>query len=562
MSYFALTHPAPEQSGSRDGKTAGRTRRVVWLALTLILISPWAQASSNSAEPVRAGEKHVRRLVVWSRSSASQRSKLDTEKVSDTITRAMSDPLSDNRGRELDLALLALLGHARGPGASQREESLASYWRGGLQSRLRRPGADRTLALITDEILGLEPDEDFQPEHFLGAAESLVGRYHPRSLKGLARLALATHQPESVRAAAGRALAGWQTEAASTALLEAVLAAPPPGGLAEQTRLLLHLRELERKSGIPTEEVGWTEQHSRSLARAGLRDLVSPDWRLASRAISLARYTDPEVALPRLVEALAAWEQRLENVAEGESLTGLLRVRNEIGETLRSLSGAEIGPHVDRWRHFLSSRRISGAPLRPNIEPSQRTVAGFFGLPIDSGSIAFVIDRSGSMRAAAPAGSGSKNGTSAAGSRFDAARIQLFDALSAAGETTQFHVVLFSDQGRVWRDAATPASKTGLTSARKWLNRQNPDGGTHLSTGFEELINLGSGTMEDGRLAFDTVIVLCDGETVEGSTWARDWLRRFGHPAGLRIHAVQIGGARAAALRTLCSETGGTLVEL
>lgn len=536
------------------------------LGLALVgLLPTTARAGSHFAPPVAeaevaVSEKHIRRLELWARSSHPVRSRIDPTKAAETVTLAMTGRFSDRRGRELDLALLDLLGSSRGPDALPQEDRLSEFWLAGLHQRLAEPGANPTLALLTDEVLGLEPDKEFELEHFLGTAEALAGRHHPRSLQGLTRLSLAPGQPESVRAAAGRALAGWPIEAASTALLEAVLA--DPSGLPERTLLLLHLRELEKISAPPGDSVGWTLSHRESLGRAGLNDLVAEDWRLASRAVELARYSAPESVLPRLVEALATWQRRLESAEEAMDLVGVLRLQKEIGRTLCDLSGASIGPHADRWRQFLSSRRRYGAPLEPTGSSPSGTVASFFGLPIDSGSIAFVLDQSGSMKAPAPPGSGRADSTDLDKSRFESAARQLLESLTATSSKTRFHIVLFSGQARVWRDESTQADKRGLEAARDWLERQNPNGGTHLAMGFEALLDLGSGLDDQGRLAFDTVIVLCDGQTVEGASWARSWLDRFGHPAGLKIHAIQIGGAKAQALRTLTQETGGTMIEL
>ncbi len=550
------------------GSTGPVLRRLAAGLALVGLLTGVASAAPRSAAPaapaakvaVTVNEKYIRRLEVWARSSHSVRSHIEPQRAAETVTLAVQGRISSRRGRELDLALLDLLGSSRGPDAEPEEERLSELWLAGLHQRLAEPGANPTLALLADELLGLELDEDFEPEHLLGAAEALVGRHHPRTLHGLTRLSLAPGQPDSIRAAAGRALAGWPAEAASTALLEAVLATP--GGLPERTRLLRHLRELEKTFRPPGDSTGWTLSHRKSLGRAGLNDLVAADWRLASHAVELARFSEPESVLPRLVEALATWQRRLESAEEAMDLVGVLRLQNEIGRALCDLSGASIGPHVDRWRQFLSSRRRSGAPLEPTGQSQNSTVASFFGLPIDSGSIAFVLDQSGSMGEAAPAGSGSSNSTDLDHSRFESAARQLLESLTASSPETRFHVVLFSGRAQVWRDKSTQADKRGLEAARDWLNHQHPNGGTHLAMGFEALLDLGTGLDDQGRLAFDTVIVLCDGQTVEGSAWARRWLDRYGHPAGLKIHAVQIGGARAHALRTLTEETGGTMIEL
>jgi hypothetical protein len=56
-------------------------------------------------------------------------------------------------------------------------------------------------------------------------------------------------------------------------------------------------------------------------------------------------------------------------------------------------------------------------------------------------------------------------------------------------------------------------------------------------------------------------VILCDGETIEDRAWAENCLRDP-RLAGVRVHAVQVGGAQAEALACLCERTGGRLVRL
>jgi hypothetical protein len=63
-------------------------------------------------------------------------------------------------------------------------------------------------------------------------------------------------------------------------------------------------------------------------------------------------------------------------------------------------------------------------------------------------------------------------------------------------------------------------------------------------------------------LEADTIIVLCDGETVEGETWVAPFIRSANDKARVRFHAVQLGGRSDGALEALCSQTDGDYIEV
>jgi hypothetical protein len=95
------------------------------------------------------------------------------------------------------------------------------------------------------------------------------------------------------------------------------------------------------------------------------------------------------------------------------------------------------------------------------------------------------------------------------------------------------------------------------------MNGQKPDGGTVLSTGMDKLVKPNkAGAIDLENLGFDTLIILCDGATAEGRSWARAWLRSYNTDAQLVIHAVQIGSGPALALETLAEGSGGQFVRV
>ena len=152
------------------GSTGPVLRRLAAGLALVGLLTGVASAAPRSAAPaakvaVTVNEKYIRRLEVWARSSHSVRSHIEFQRAAETVTLAIQGRISSRRGRELDLALLDLLGSSRGPDAEPEEERLSELWLAGLHQRLAEPGANPTLALLANELLGLELDEDFEPEH-------------------------------------------------------------------------------------------------------------------------------------------------------------------------------------------------------------------------------------------------------------------------------------------------------------------------------------------------------------------------------------------------------------
>ncbi|MHC4377994.1 MAG: VWA domain-containing protein, partial [Planctomycetota bacterium] len=176
----------------------------------------------------------------------------------------------------------------------------------------------------------------------------------------------------------------------------------------------------------------------------------------------------------------------------------------------------------------------------------------------------FLIDSSGSMSGQMPARphqsttDGLRTQT-----RFEAATEQLEKFLANAEEGTVFRLGLFSSGGKVYNTAPHRADERGRQAALRWMNGQKPDGGTVLSSGMDKLVKPNkAGAIDLENLGFDTLIILCDGATAEGRSWARAWLRSYNTDAQLVIHAVQIGSGPALALETLAEGSGGQFVRV
>jgi Mg-chelatase subunit ChlD len=168
--------------------------------------------------------------------------------------------------------------------------------------------------------------------------------------------------------------------------------------------------------------------------------------------------------------------------------------------------------------------------------------------------VVFVVDRSGSM--------GSAFGTSGR-TRHAEAIDQLLRFLEQSGEDTRFTVALFSDEGVAWRTRLVPADGANLAAVRRWLEDRPPEGETRLFEGVRAGLALDPrGRLNPERCEADTVIVLCDGATTEGSGWVARWLAQENERAQLVFHCVQIGEGGNGTLEALAAGTGGQFVRV
>jgi HEAT repeat protein len=293
--------------------------------------------------------------------------------------------------------------------------------------------------------------------------------------------------------------------------------------------------------------------------------LASASWEERVLALDVAATTGDPALAPAILACLGheAWQVRLAAV---EALRGVrvreavlplverlereesARVRVAIGETLFNLTGENLLDAAAAWRRWWTERGATFAvpPAPPVSRPdaSGGTVARFYGLPVRTERVCFILDRSDSMEGI-HAGSGEKR------TRLQVAVQELLAAVERLPDRARVNVVLFDDDAESWRKSLAPLTAGNRDALRGFLEKQTPRGGTNLFDGLEAAL------LMDG---IDTIFLLSDGAPSRGryrdaGAIARA-VRQLNQTRRIAIHTVAIG-IDSPLLRRLAEESGG-----
>jgi hypothetical protein len=442
----------------------------------------------------------------------------------------------------LDIASLAPRGPADGPRATTSEQQASELAFDALVRGLDLDESDEFAQLIGAQIGADDPARPLERRR--AAIEALRGRRIEATLAALVR---ATESPErELRDAATLTLCGWDHPEAHRAMVTQWVLLRSDPRRSQARHVERHLASVRLPAGSPLE---------RALFETLRPDFVSRDWRTTMRALRASDALHDARAVPTLIEGLALWIGRRRG-AEG----GSLRIEHEFVLALQRRSGKNIGAFPERWSRWWRNAHENGpasgpasGPADGPATPQQATRAMFYGLRPATDRVCFVLDRSGSMD------SRRTNGEA----RYVQALGELERFLREMGPATRFRLVLFSTGIQVWRDDLTPATPAAIADALNWAGYRKPDGGTELRPAVEHVLRLGrDGRPDLAKLEEDTVIVLCDGATAEGSGWVEPLLERVGAEACLTFHCVMIGrGSGDGTLSALAERSGGDYVE-
>ncbi|MEZ6015920.1 MAG: HEAT repeat domain-containing protein [Planctomycetota bacterium] len=233
--------------------------------------------------------------------------------------------------------------------------------------------------------------------------------------------------------------------------------------------------------------------------------------------------------------------------------------RERVRDTLMLLTAADHGGSSARWRAWWAAEGAS-APLatlevarafvesRPKAAPGEgRSSVQFFGIPVTSDKVAFVIDSSGSMSAT----TGSAAGGGGGATRLQVAKARLLEVLERLDPRSKFNIIWFSSSTSAWRGRLTERSPRALRMARAFVDARVADGGTALYDGL-------CAAWRDR--AVEAIYLLTDGQPSAGRLTApedilADLRARF-ERRPVVVHCIAVG-TESPLLKDIAALTGG-----
>ena len=246
-----------------------------------------------------------------------------------------------------------------------------------------------------------------------------------------------------------------------------------------------------------------------------------------------------------------------------------LRQRVAVNEALKKLSGMDHPAESKAWKEWLASVEAAGkwdpdddaASTKPATAPRYDNT--YYGVPVLSDRIVFILDISGSMTASGGARTGKGSTT-----RLGRAKEELGQVLSRLDERSRFNIVTFSSSVQSFAKKLVKATKKNAKKANTFIKRQGASGGTNS---YGVLLQV----FERHR-DVDTVYFLSDGTPTAGKTTVQERilqeLHDWNRERGVRVHTIALltGTPKqsdefrdaSAFMREVAATTGGTFTLL
>ena len=500
-------------------------------------------------------------------------------------------------GRLPDQALLAAAGDTFGPlralGLSDLNRARDPRVRALALRAAADPGHSDVVRALP-EILAAQSDPECVDAMFMIAHEPggrdpvLDALIALRDGPGLSRvMARLTDEHAEIRMLAAEALGSVTSPRASSALLEALGRERKPSvrhalltalGERGEARTVDTLEQLANAAARTTRAFAFEalgapglRGYSHSFLDRALHGTLRGNRVLAAGAV----VSSGDVALlPRVRQALGD-EYRLTRLAAAEALGKLRhrdsvrplidrlaketnpRLRNAVAQSLFRLTGVNLYDDFALWERWWSEQgqvfaMPAVAPVLPDADRGKTRGAApprFYGIPIESDGVVFVIDQSGSMGGGPPLlGPG---GLRSGPAKFDVAVTELLRAVEGLHAGAGVNVVLFESTVRPWARSLQPLTPRVREVLAAHLKSQQPAGETNLFDALRKAL-----LMDD----VETIVLLSDGAptagryTEEGAILSA--VEQLNAKREVVIHCVSVG-VSSSLLRRLAAQNGG-----
>jgi len=209
------------------------------------------------------------------------------------------------------------------------------------------------------------------------------------------------------------------------------------------------------------------------------------------------------------------------------------RLRHDINDVLVALSGVDKHGDHAAWRAWFDTNKeaVVGGGYKPKDEEKPNAGNGrgttFYGIPVKSKNVVFVIDCSGSMMwesewavptdVATGSGGGADPYPKPNGNRkIDIARWQLARCVAGIPDQTEFNIIFFSSGFEVMSEKMVKMTAATRKQALAFVDRLQPEGGTNIFDPMEKAFTFTGSGDKLAKQSIDTIFLLTDGMPNQG----------------------------------------------
>jgi hypothetical protein len=246
-------------------------------------------------------------------------------------------------------------------------------------------------------------------------------------------------------------------------------------------------------------------------------------------------------------------------------------VRDQINAALGRLTGENKNGNRAAWQSWWEANQaelleedviVSGDDVK-KPEPHEGT-STFYGIPVNSKRIVFVLDRSGSMssRAVYATETQVEDNGGVHPKKIEVCKNELKNVVRKLPEDAYFNVIFYNSHFKLWKSELVPATAANKAELYSHMERINANGNTNiydsLIGGFDlggapipkdsKLPKKGPGVTELAEFlgGVDTIYLLSDGVPNKGTyTGKADILEQIARVNATRnaiIHTIEVGG--------------------
>lgn len=266
------------------------------------------------------------------------------------------------------------------------------------------------------------------------------------------------------------------------------------------------------------------------------------------------------------------------------------RVKEEVNDVLVEMTGVDKHGSHATWLDWWNTNRASlaaGTYRKPSRSKGGAKAGGttFYGIPVISNRVVFILDRSGSMSSPAEwkpdtgvaTGNGGGGGKAerVGDRKIDVAKYELKKAIRALKPKVRFNVIFYNQDYMIWlEEGLAVANPKGKKDAIAFIDSLEPEGATNIfdptEKGFLIQERKDPRSKKDPDIGLikggvDTIYLLSDGHPNNGRIIEPGAIlakvKEMNRLRKIVIHTVGVGrGINVNFMRSLAEDTGGTFV--